>query len=377
MTPYQAVGGTAACRRLSEAFYGRVASDPVLRPFFPGKTLHCAIEEFSAFLVQFLGGPSEDTQRRWWLSLRESHLRFRIGPRERAAWMKNMYTALEEATIEEPARTALRALFEESSAYLVNTGGTTSGAGRATADEPLRHELRLRWETQRDLDAAVRAIREENAARAIELASAPALSAHFRGNRSAFAFFLSLMTGTANSAMHVYVEDQFRADPSLSAARYSGRTLLHTAAAVGNLAVVTLLLSLGADPDTLDAGGHTPLYCVANECKRPDAASVVHTLIRAGANVDADGGVKRCTALHMAARRGNLEVARALLEAGASLEHPDSVGDTPLRRAVNCNRIDVATFLARNGADIYSPGSKGLTPVLAARSAAMKQALQS
>jgi len=31
------------------------------------------------------GGPSEDSQRRWWLSLRESHLRFKIGDRERKA----------------------------------------------------------------------------------------------------------------------------------------------------------------------------------------------------------------------------------------------------------------------------------------------------
>ena len=36
---------------LSEAFYARVKRDPVLRPLFPGKTLHCAIEELSAFLV--------------------------------------------------------------------------------------------------------------------------------------------------------------------------------------------------------------------------------------------------------------------------------------------------------------------------------------
>ena len=48
--------------------------------------------------------------------------------------------------------------------------------------------------------------------------------------------------------------------------RYSGRTLLHGAAAAGgNAPVVDLLLSLGADPATRDAGGHTPLYCVANE----------------------------------------------------------------------------------------------------------------
>src|ERR1700685_4162044 len=117
---YQAIGGTAACRKLSAVFYARVERDPVLRPLFPGKTLKCAIEEFAAFLAQFLGGPPEDAQRRWWLSLRESHLRFGIGQKERDAWMKNMMQALHEVPIEEAARSALRDLFERSSAYVVN-----------------------------------------------------------------------------------------------------------------------------------------------------------------------------------------------------------------------------------------------------------------
>ena len=71
-----AIGGEAGCQRLSADFYGRVGQDPVLRPLFPGKSLRCAIEEFAAFLIQFLGGDEEQTQKRWWLSLRESHARF-------------------------------------------------------------------------------------------------------------------------------------------------------------------------------------------------------------------------------------------------------------------------------------------------------------
>ena len=103
---YQAIGGAATCRKLSASFYARVQRDPVLRPLFPGKTLKCAIEAFAAFLAQFLGGPSEDAQRRWWLSLRESHLRFKIGQKERDAWMKNMTQALDDVPIEESARSA-------------------------------------------------------------------------------------------------------------------------------------------------------------------------------------------------------------------------------------------------------------------------------
>src|SRR5437667_7777702 len=99
---YEALGGKAACRMLAVAFYARVARDPILRPLFPGKSFTCAIEQFTAFLAQFLGGPSEDAQRRWWLSLHESHMRFKIGPEERAAWMRNMGQALDDVPIGEP-----------------------------------------------------------------------------------------------------------------------------------------------------------------------------------------------------------------------------------------------------------------------------------
>src|SRR3989442_9825934 len=119
---YQAIGGAVTCRKLSASFYARVERDPILRPLFPGKTLRCAIEEFAAFLAQFLGGPAEDAQRRWWVSLRESHLRFKIGLKERDAWMRNMIQALDEAQIGEPMRSALREFFERSSAYVVNQG---------------------------------------------------------------------------------------------------------------------------------------------------------------------------------------------------------------------------------------------------------------
>jgi len=65
----EALGGEEGCRRLSAAFYARVGKDPVLRPFFPGKSLRCATEAFAAFLIQFLDGDEKQTQFRWWLSL--------------------------------------------------------------------------------------------------------------------------------------------------------------------------------------------------------------------------------------------------------------------------------------------------------------------
>lgn len=135
------------------------------------------------------------------------------------------------------------------------------------------------------------------------------------------------------------------------------------------------LLKLGVDADTQTEGGHTPLYCVGNECT--GGGAIVRALIEAGARVDACDGTKRCTALHMAARRGNVEAAEALLERGANIEARDSLGETPLRRSVNCGQTGVAALLLARGADPHSVGSKGLTPRSAARSGAMRDLLQS
>src|SRR5215472_15266094 len=139
MSFYDEMGGAGACRRIAEAFYARVDGDPVLAPFFPGKNHRCAIEAFTAFLIQFLGGPPEHTQFRHFLSLRESHARFRIGGRERDAWMAQMTDALEEIAMPQSARDALRRFFEQSSAHIIRV----KPSGR-----PLEEELADRWQVQ-------------------------------------------------------------------------------------------------------------------------------------------------------------------------------------------------------------------------------------
>jgi len=356
---YKTLGGKTGCHQLSEAFYTRVARDPILRPLFPGKTLTCAIHEFAAFLAQFLGGPSEDSQRRWWLSLQESHRRFKIGEKERTAWLANMAEAFNDVQLPPRIATDLLRFFEHSSAYVVNS----------PADEqPIPHaELSHRWAGQLRLDEAVAAIRAGNTSEAIRLMESCA--------RSVQCGLLALMIRHASADFNDYVRARLAADPALTQERFAGRTLLHDAAAAGNLAIVELLLSLGTDPNTLDAGRHTPLYSVANECGAKGAGAVVTALVRAGAEVDAHDGVKNCTALHMAARRDHKEIAQALLECGADIEARDSLGETPLRRAVNCNKLEIASLLITRGADAHCIGSKGLTPLQAARSPGMKQLL--
>jgi hemoglobin len=298
-----------AFHNLSAAFYKRVQQDPVLRPLFPGKSVRCATEELSAFLVQHFGGPPEATQHRWWVSLRESHARFKIGPKERDAWLRIMFQTLDEQHLGH-----LRDFFEQTSAYLVGL----------PSDVPPEIE---------QMDGAVAAIRRGEIPPNV-------------ANRSVSVGLLGLMMRSRHDTLLAHVRERLIADPSLVNERYGGRTLLQEAVGTGNLALVELLLDLGAD---LNAGTHPALYSLANECLAGGAV-IVRLLIGRGADVNACQNVKRCTPLHMAARRGNLEIAEALLDCGAHIDARDSRGDTPLQRAFNCRKPRMAEMLIARGA---------------------------
>ncbi len=329
-----ALGGEAGCRRLSADFYARVGKDPVLRILFPGKSLKCAIEEFAAFLIQFLGGDEEQAQRRWWLSLRESHARFRIVPAQRRAWLRHMGAALEAAPLDDSARRALGQFFGHGAAYVSGKIGGT----------PEHEELAVRWTDQRLLDDTVAAITAGGDHEASHLTE------RFRTRPAVFAGLLARMAQSGRAGLIAFIVDAVKRDPSLATRRYGGRALIHYASGAGCLAVVKALLELGTNPDLQNSGGHTPLYCVANECASEAGPELVRLLVQAGADVNACGGVTRATALHMAARRGHVEVARTLLDYGAAMEARDSKGDTALQRAVNCRRERVAQLLVERGA---------------------------
>jgi truncated hemoglobin YjbI len=327
----QALGGEAGCRRLSADFYARVATDSVLRPLFPGKSFRCATEEFAAFLIQFLGGDEDQSQFRWWQSLRESHARFRIGAAERNAWLKHMQATLDAVPMDEETREALRQFFFQSSAYVI---------GKEAAG-PQSDELGARWAEQRTLDACIAAIAGG------DIDEALALAPRFAPRSSVFVGLLARMMQSRRDALIRFAIDAVEREPSLMLRRSAGRTLLHFASGAGCLAVVKSLLRHGADPNTQDSGGHTPLYRVANECGSDAGPEIVRALVDAGGDVNAHGGVTRTTPLHMAARRGFTGIAQALLDCGAAPAAKDIKGNTPLQRAVNCRKKEVALLLGR------------------------------
>jgi hemoglobin len=386
---YHALGGMDTCRRLSAAFYAHVEHDPILRPLYPPTLKGCPLETLAAFFIQFFGGPCEYAQRRWSLSLREAHFRFAIGQKEREAWLNNMFKAVDEVNIKEPTRSALRWFFAQSSAFFINQPLEAASESPSLLEcsivnqnEPessrIHQDIAQRWQAQRMLEEMIAAVRQGNAAAVLALMENPVVQASFTRDRSAFLSFLAILSSSGQRTLLNYVHQVLVSDPQLVQERYTnGRALLHEVAGQGSLPMVELLLHLGADPNARDQLGHTPLYFVGNASHEAYGADVVHALARGGANVNARERLKHCTALHMAARRGNVPVAEALLDCGADGEARDKLGDTPLHRAVKCGKIEMVAFLLSRGANVYAEGKRGLTPWQVARGASMKQLLQS
>ncbi|GLV41275.1 G9a [Carabus blaptoides fortunei] len=129
-----------------------------------------------------------------------------------------------------------------------------------------------------------------------------------------------------------------------------GITVLHYASREGLLAIVHMLLVAGAEHDVLDKEQNTPLMLAIQAFKN----TVVKYLIKSGASITLKG-TDGMSALHLAAKHGNLEACGFLLSStSARLSYINSVDDggwTPLVWACEHGYINVTRYLLQNGAD--------------------------
>jgi ankyrin repeat protein len=190
--------------------------------------------------------------------------------------------------------------------------------------------------------------------------------------------YLAALNG--NAAM---IDVLLKAGASPNAANPGGETALMTAAKTGKPDAVKLLLDRGAKVNEKESvRGQTALMWAVLE-NHPD---IVKMLLAAGAdinaqsNVDVPDGVTdpprgtsgdigahgpgmyrsravpspsgAMTSLMYAARDGNMEMARILVEAKADLNKPSANGTPPIVDAIINNHITLAMYLLEKGADV-------------------------
>lgn len=201
-------------------------------------------------------------------------------------------------------------------------------------------------------------------------------------------------------AIPVPVPAQAQTPPDAAeVARYQG---LHAAAARGDAVEIATLLAGGARPDERDGHGRSPLHVaafgshdgavralirggadpLALEHQRYDAitiaavaddAELVRLLVSLGGDPRAVTSPYDGTALIAAAHLGHVEVVRALIAAGAPLEHVNNLGWTALIESIilgdgGRRHTETLRLLVEAGADVGRADREGTSPLALVRS---------
>lgn len=130
------------------------------------------------------------------------------------------------------------------------------------------------------------------------------------------------------------------ADPLAQDAQGISVLVYATATYTRKMAMVTMILAAGGDPNALDRGGEGALHVSA---RGPDV-EVTTAMIDSGACLDVANWKGR-TPLMNAAMRGHEPVVRGLLEAGARADLVDREGNTALDLAKSKGRVEVIRLL--------------------------------
>lgn len=140
-------------------------------------------------------------------------------------------------------------------------------------------------------------------------------------------------------------------------AHYSKAVAMGVTAANGHLDEIRYWVARGADVNSKDDKGRTPLQQGAVN----GHLDVVQYLVARGADVnakDSDGFTVLHTTVLM---KGNLEVVQYLVAHGADVNARDKEGSTPLCNAALAGSLDVVQYLATHGADVKATNNDGMT----------------
>lgn len=128
-TPYDLLGGESGVRRLVDRFYDLMDGAREARSV---RALHAASlsasrEKLFLYLSFWTGGPQTYVEERGHPRLRQRHMPFAIGVRERDEWLWCMDRALAEHPMPDAVRAALTARLHELADFMRNQPETPAG----------------------------------------------------------------------------------------------------------------------------------------------------------------------------------------------------------------------------------------------------------
>jgi len=113
--------GEAGFEKLCAAFFTRIPQDDVLSKIYPEHDLAGAEHRLREFLIQRFGGPHRYSEERGDPRLRARHMPFKIDQLARDRWVQRMDEAVEEMAFDAHPTQVLRAFFDASATFMINT----------------------------------------------------------------------------------------------------------------------------------------------------------------------------------------------------------------------------------------------------------------
>lgn len=144
---------------------------------------------------------------------------------------------------------------------------------------------------------------------------------------------------------------------------HSGWVPLMAAVNSGNLEIVQLLVSAGANLESYDNQGNTPLMYAFYDNK--DNTEIVKFLLSLNVNTEVMNS-SELTPLILAALNNHWKAIGLLITGGVNIEGKGKSGGTALYHAINNGRIEAAKTLVKYGANLETRDEFGLTPFMSA-----------
>jgi len=154
-----------------------------------------------------------------------------------------------------------------------------------------------------------------------------------------------------------------RAGANVKAANEFGATPIYAAAELADPSMVAKLLAAGADPNVALMSGETPLMAASGRGN----VETVKALLKGGANPNLKEANAGQTALMWAISNQQVSTIEALVKGGADVNAGSKSGFTPLMFAAQKGDADISRILIKAGAKVNEPQPRtGLTALMVA-----------